>query len=102
MYFADRAPAMPRRIPPTNDHGRLENRPMAAAPKADTTTKVIDKGSRLRFGASIRPARQVNMDPISQAHRLTRTGLSPVRASRSALSTTPRIAIPRRTRRKKK
>ena len=81
-YFVAREPATPSPIPPTNDHGKLSKRPMAAAPKADTTTRKIDNGSRLRLGANIRPARQVNTDPISQAHRRTRTGLSPVRDSR--------------------
>ncbi len=39
--------------------------------------------------------------PMIQAQRRTTTGLVPVIETRSGLSTTPRMATPRRTKRKK-
>ncbi len=57
--------------------------------------------SRFRLGASRMPDSAAKTDPITQAHRRTRFGLSPVMAMRSGSSTTPRMAMPRRIDRKK-
>ena len=70
---------------------------MAAAPKACTTSMVMTRALRLRVGASRRPAMEANTMPMTHAHRRTRTGFSPVMATRSGLSTTPRMATPMRT-----
>ena len=44
---------------------------------------------------------EAKMVPMIQAQRRTATGLVPVIETRSGLSTTPRMATPRRTNRKK-
>ena len=56
---------------------------------------------RLSEGASSSPAIEANIVPMIQAHRRTATGLVPVMETRSGLSTTPRMATPMRTARKK-
>ncbi len=100
-YLVERAPATPMKMPPRKVRGRLEKYPMAAAPKACTTSIVMTSASRLREGASNRPAIDAKTIPMIQAQRRTRTGFSPVIDTRSGLSTTPRMAAPRRTWRKK-
>ena len=57
--------------------------------------------SRFRLGATRRPESAAKVVPITQAQRLTRSGLSPVREIRLGSSTTARMAIPRRANRKK-
>ncbi len=74
---------------------------MAAAPKAWTTSSVRIRPFKLSDGASRMPDRVAKVEPITHAHRRTRSGLSPVIATRAGSSTTARIADPRRTYRKK-
>ena len=74
---------------------------MAAAPKACTTKRVMISALRLNEGASRSPAMEANMVPMTQAQRRTATGFVPVMETRSGLSTTPRMATPIRTKRKK-
>jgi hypothetical protein len=79
----------------------LVNAPIAAAPKAVTTMKVsVIPSIWASSGASRTPAAQANEEPIIQASRRTLTGLVPARSSRSALSTTARMAVPVRESRK--
>ena len=56
---------------------------------------------RLNEGARRRPAIDAKIVPMIQAQRRTVTGLVPVIETRSGLSTTPRMATPKRTLRKK-
>lgn len=74
---------------------------MAAAPKASTTKSVMISALRLRDGARSSPAIEAKIVPMIQAQRRTATGLVPVMETRSGLSTTPRMATPNRTVRKK-
>ena len=74
---------------------------MAAAPKAWTTNRAMISALRLSEGASNKPAMEAKMVPMIQAQRRTDTGLVPVIETRSGLSTTPRMATPRRMERKK-
>ena len=80
--------------------GRLENRPIAAAPNAWTTSRVSTVASRFRVGASKIPPATAKLEPMIQAHRRTAAGLVPPRSSSSGLSTTPRMARPSRVSRK--
>ena len=57
--------------------------------------------SRPREGETSNPATVANTVPMIHARRRTRSGLSPRSATSSGSSTTPRMATPRRTHRKK-
>jgi hypothetical protein len=101
MYSVRIDEPMPIASPPARVSGRLVNRPMAAAPKAWTMSRVRTFGSSGTLGASSTPDIAANTQPITQAQRRTRSGLVPARPSRSGSSTTARIALPRRAVRKK-
>ena len=100
-YLVEIAARIPIMRPPAYVSGRLEKYPIAAAPKACTTKSVRTDASRLILGASRIPDRAANVVPITQAHRRTRAGFSPVMEMRFGSSTTARIATPMRTNRKK-
>ena len=80
--------------------GRLENRPMAQAPKACTIKRVSRKASTPSDGAMRMPETAARDEPMTHEAVRTRVGLSPVRASRAGSSTTARMAAPSRVRRK--
>ena len=69
---------------------------MAAAPNAAKTTVVSVAPSSNCPGASMSPAMPANTLPMIQAQRRTRTGSSPLNETSCALSTTPRMTMPKR------
>ncbi len=80
--------------------GRFEKYPTAAAPNACTTSRMRRIALTPTVGPSNRPDMAANIVPITHAHRRTIVGLVPEMFTRSGLSTTARMATPRRDHRK--
>ena len=90
----------PTASPPRKVNGRLENRPMATAPKAWTTSSVRRAASRPRTGAMRMPDAAAKVAPMTHAAVRTRVGSVPTMSSSVGLSTTARIVTPSRLRRR--
>ena len=101
LYSAPKEASRPITRPPMNVSGRLEKYPIAAAPNAWTTSRVMTVASRPRLGEMSSPATVANTVPMIHAQRLTLVGFSPLRSTSSGTSTMPRIAMPSRKVRKK-
>src|SRR6266704_521222 len=75
---------------------------MAQAPTAWTTSSVSRNESRPSVGASRMPESEANAQPMTHDAVLTRRVRVPARLSRLGLSTTARMATPRRLTLRKK
>ena len=80
-YFVATEAATPMARPPNQVSGRLENPPMAAAPKAWTIRSVSTTGSRSTEGARSIPDSETKKHPATQAQRRTDVALTPVRST---------------------
>ncbi len=87
--------------PPTKAIGMDWKRPIAAAPKACTTSSESTLTSSWKVTeAKSTPEIAANIEPMIHAVRRTFAGAVPAMSSSCGLSTTPRIATPSRERRK--
>ena len=85
--------------PPANVRGRLLSRPMIAAANAARISRVSVCTSRVASSSARKmPATAAIDDPSAHENIETRPGLIPLRPASSRLSTTARMATPRRVR----
>ena len=99
-YFFERSATTPMRTPPANVRGMLLKAPSAAAPNAWTTRNVSTMAFRPMNGSTSTPESAANVEPMIQDVNRTRVGLVACIATRSGSSTTARMAIPVRAKRK--